>query len=359
MQKRIDWRNPVVLVHAQDAVKELGMDGAVVALSQKWGRKLTRSMVESALWRAEQHAAAPQPVQEALDSDVELLAWQQKIREYQPAEQLPPVKLKRGEVERRITIGDVHCPHQDRRVQAVTTALIRELQPHKIRQLGDLIDAEAIGKYGRQRFDASGWSQEVYAANLYLDDVQNAAPRAWLDVLGGNHDDPVDGRPGHFAAQADGLRGLFNVAEQLYLAPAKYGRGAQLRGGRYVPMELQPLIDGPSAYFHGVGFESVNFAGRIANAYMPAHCPGKTLFGGHMHQLASATGPCGTYQCVGWVGDRRAPAFRYATRVAGGINWRTAIVYEEITDGHLTYTVIEIRDGRAHFHGRTYTAAAA
>jgi hypothetical protein len=357
--QRLRWDNAALLEHARELVADHGYAEAAASLSKRLGRKVSRSMIESALSRAgirAEQKAAPLPAR--LPEDPRLLAWQQKIRKYEPEQKLPAAKVKGGAIERRITIGDVHAPHQDRLVQSVTVGVIREFRPHKLRQLGDLIDAEALSKYGRQRFDAASWAAEVYAANLYLDALQNAAPSAALDVLGGNHDDPIDGRPGHFAAQSDGLRGLFNTAEQLYLAPSEYSRGAQLRGGRYVAMELQPLIDGPAAYFHGVGFESVHFAHRIAHSYMPAHCPGKTLFGGHMHKLASSTGPCGTYQCVGWVGDRKAPAFRYATRVAGGLDWRTAIVLEEIEGDHLTYTVVEIKNGRAHFHGRVVASRA-
>lgn len=98
-----------------------------------------------------------------------------------------PVKPKKGEPKRHITIGDHHAPHHDKTFHALFLRYLADIEPHEIDVNGDLFDFATISRH-RQR---DGYAQSVndclQGGFEILRDYRHVAPNAWILLKRGNH----------------------------------------------------------------------------------------------------------------------------------------------------------------------------
>ena len=266
-------------------------------------------------------------------------------------EPVPPAGAAPVEVERVVCIADVHAPHHDRKAVAAALAILREIQPDRVVLLGDFLEVESVSRHAKSRPDLTRLSEEFYAANVLLDEFQNAAPDAsWL-FLEGNHENRAVKWSNEFGV----MDGLMSVPEQLFMTRGQYHRATeQLRGMTWVPLAMQPFVVSGVGYLHGQN-ESTHHAAFHA-LYVTARAGVREVVYGHMHAVQQATAMTGARAtCAGWLGDPTAAPIRAYVRGAPK-PWSHALVTQEICGDLVTTTPIPIHSGRAVWQGARFAA---
>ncbi len=100
-----------------------------------------------------------------------------------------PAKLVPGEPMRSVVYGDVHFPHQDNAALEILYAVIKDVKPHVIVNLGDCADAYTISAYDKNPENIHGLQDEVDMVRTHLHQVAQLAPQAQRFYLEGNHED--------------------------------------------------------------------------------------------------------------------------------------------------------------------------
>ena len=279
-------------------------------------------------------------------------AWQ----DYSPrASWIPPqptAKAKAAPEKTRVTVmlSDVHVPYQHRRNVACALSIIREIKPDAVDLMGDIAEVESLSRHPKSRPDLARVAEEHYATNLFLDDVQNASGGCDTRYLEGNH----EARARRFEAEYGQLDGVLSIPQALYIEPrGDYHReAAKLRGIKWVPLSMQPLVVGNCALLHGV-FEAQHHAFMNAQHLGPRH-GARYLFSGHMHGWQSSTSASGfTAFSLPWLGDGARHVFQ--AYVKGKPRpWNDGLVIRDESGSLVTVTPVFIDDGRALFGGRIY-----
>jgi predicted phosphodiesterase len=273
----------------------------------------------------------------------------------EPAEYLIATEGKDAEVERRVTVPDVHVPAHDRQAYAVLLGVIRDFQPHKGHLIGDFLEMESLSSHPKKGADRAHLAAEYRAGNEALDQLQDASNTTSWVMMEGNH----EVRTSRFSneAQDGALTGMLDVPANLYIqAPSDYHRAAAtpLRGIEWVPLSKQTLVDGPIGYLHGV-FEGQNHCRDHASVEAPRRGV-KHIVYGHMHTLAYAKAKSGfDAWCCGFLGDERRAEFSYTKGRATG--WTQGFLLHEIYGDTVQTTPVTIKDGKAIFGGRVYGEA--
>jgi predicted phosphodiesterase len=249
-------------------------------------------------------------------------------------------------LERRIIIGDVHIPVHLASALRCVYALIAALQPHKVIQIGDLVNSEAFTRHAPSTPEGERYDLSMLAARGFIRNVKRAAPGAELYIIRGNHDDWAS----RYETENPGLVGSFDFEEKLGLKSLPDDDRPPMFEGVHVVRhaEENPLVLGPVAYAHGNG-GGIHFAKRYAENNGP-RTGVRVMRVGHHHTLQVFNHRNGI-ECwgVGWVGDERQPAFKYAPPPR---SWWVGIVVEDIIGDHVTTTPVPIVNGAALFGGR-------
>jgi predicted phosphodiesterase len=253
-----------------------------------------------------------------------------------------------------IVLADLHIPYSHKPDLACAKGVIREVKPDALHLLGDIMEMEALSRHPKSKPDLTRLSEEYYATNVELDDLQNCAENAEVYYEEGNH----CARAARFACEFGPLDGMLSVPQSLYIEPrGDYHREtAQLRGIRWIPLSMQPFVVGEVAYLHGV-FESRFHAQANADSLAPRHGAQVTI-SGHMHGFQAAESAAGfrAYACP-WLGDDKAAVFR--AYVKGRPKpWSRGLLIVEEAGPSVTVTHVAIEKGRALFLGRVVAAAA-
>lgn len=260
-----------------------------------------------------------------------------------------PAHEKSVTVQRGVIIPDTHVPHHDARAWSCALAVVRAWRPSFGVILGDFMDCESLSAYPKSRPDVVKLAAELYAANVALDELQNAAPDCCWRFLEGNHCE----RARRFAAEHGTLDGLLTIPEQLYIQPRAegYHRSAtgDLRGMEWVPME-RPYLTEHSAYHHGSSTCAKHHAAYHAEVYSPARAHGLPLFYGHLHNEQSFSAPSGAFAaCCGWLGDEaKVPRESRARPTA----WVQGLRLQEVAGPVMSHRFVRIQNGRALLDGR-------
>jgi hypothetical protein len=264
-------------------------------------------------------------------------------------------RASREEVRRWAVVTDVHAPFHDRKAWSVALDVIREWKPHRLVNLGDFMDTEAVSRHGKNSPDTVRLAEEYHEANLRLDELQNAAPEASFIALEGNH----EGRVAKWCNEFGNMDGMLDVASSLYFTARDEGyhrSSSLLRGGTWVPLTRQPYVIDDVALLHGV-FENMHHASFHAIHLVPTTGARCALYG-HMHDLQEATAPSGAWAaCCGFLGERQSRGFGYTK--GRPKPWPTGFRLVESSPGLITTTAVRIVNGRALFGGRVIEARAA
>jgi predicted phosphodiesterase len=256
-------------------------------------------------------------------------------------------------IERRIVIGDVHFPAHSASALAAVYALIRALQPHRVIQIGDLVNSQAFTRHGSYSPQAERYDLSMMAARGFIRSVKRASPGSELIVIRGNHDDWAS----RYETENPGLEGSFDFETLLGVkALPDDDRDPPFPDVKVVRhAESNPLVLGPVAYMHGNG-GGLHFAKRYAENNGP-RTGVRVVRVGHHHTLQVFCHRNGI-ECwgVGWVGDERHPAFHYAPPPRG---WWVGAIVEDIVGDRVTTTPVPIVNGTALYGGRIVEARAA
>jgi len=111
----------------------------------------------------------------------------------------PPAPAKKHGTHKgtvRVIFPDLHGSYQDRAAVAAFMADVKILCPDEIIGLGDIFDAGGfLAQHHTWGYVAEAeytFEDDVAGANGFLDSLQNAAPRARIELLEGNHESRIE-----------------------------------------------------------------------------------------------------------------------------------------------------------------------
>lgn len=87
-----------------------------------------------------------------------------------------------------VFMSDIHAPYHDERAVGSALALIRDLQPHRVVNNGDVADFFQISRHCKDAARAKGLQHELDVANAIRGAIRQAAPNALIEETEGNHD---------------------------------------------------------------------------------------------------------------------------------------------------------------------------
>lgn len=271
------------------------------------------------------------------------LGWQEPVRS-------KPAKGQAAKTVRTLVFADAHHPYVSEPAWNCLLGIIRDVKPDRVVNLGDFMDMESLSRHPKSKPDLVRLSSEYYAANVALDEVQNAAPGAEHYYIEGNH----EGRAGKFTNEFGTLDGMLSVAQSLFLEPNPdhYHRRSSdnIRGMKWIPLSMQPFgIDGVG-YLHGLS-ETKHHAAYTAETEGPARGH-RLLMYGHMHAAQSYTSSAGFQaRSCPWLGNATAPVFRAYVK-GRSRPWSHGVELIESCDGAVSVTSIPIVNGRALVGGK-------
>ena len=164
-----------------------------------------------------------------------------------------------------LVIPDTHVPFHDRKAWALCLKVIRETQPSRVVLLGDFADCLAVSHFPKSPSRAAGLGAEIASVNVELDALQEAAGKAEVIYLSGNHEWRLERYLVQKAPE------LFDIVEVSALMRVKQ------RGWKWVPYKHHITI-GKVAYAHDIGY-----SGKSAVVQSLASFGGNIIFG-HVHR---------------------------------------------------------------------------
>ena len=88
-----------------------------------------------------------------------------------------------------VFLSDIHVPYHDHRALDSALDLIRVLRPHRVVQIGDLVDFHSISRWNTELERLENLQDELDEAVGVLRRIREAAPDAQFDLCMGNHDE--------------------------------------------------------------------------------------------------------------------------------------------------------------------------
>jgi hypothetical protein len=264
-----------------------------------------------------------------------------------------PAKLTPGTPLRSVVYGDVHFPHQDQAALEILYAVIKDVRPDIIVNLGDTADCYTISAYDKDPQNIHGLQDEIDLVRAHLHQVAQLAPQAQRYYLEGNHEDR--------------LRRL------IWTLPGTASELARLRAFQQA-MTWPNLLD-----LDEIGWTWVESAGQTHHKILPRIITkhgdivrrwsgmsakgeweryGQSGISGHVHRMGrfytSDRNGAHTWVEAGCLCDTDP-------RYTRDPNWQNGLVVVEHSadrqrfEMHLVY----VQDGRALWRGQDYRAAAA
>lgn len=149
---------------------------------------------EAIIAQAKASASAPN-TRQLLDLTETLTAEVKRLRSRRS---LPKVKVAKGKAAKHLTrvcIPDSHGNHIDPVARDAFIVDLKSIQPDEIVMLGDHIDCGGTFSSHQRAYTnelAESYSDDVGAANDFLDLIQHAAPNARIHYVEGNHEYRVE-----------------------------------------------------------------------------------------------------------------------------------------------------------------------
>lgn len=187
----------------------------------------------------------------------------------------------------RVIVPDTHGAKADPAAIAALLADLKALDPHEIILLGDHVDCGGfLAQHlvmGYVAETSYSYEQDIEHANAFLDALQQAAPRARIEYLEGNHERRVETwcvtQTLRHSRDAEGLRQLYSPEFRLRLSSRgiAYFRQGVFYDGLSVPGMIKR---GKCFFFHGVS------TAKNAVAATQDRIGGNCVFG-HTHRAQS------------------------------------------------------------------------
>lgn len=204
------------------------------------------------------HAATLAALELELKHTKDTLARVQKTKPVRVQSPRSPEKRTIGDTV-RVCIPDTHGAKIDKAALAALLTDLKALDPHEIILLGDHVDCGGFlaqhHVMGYVAETAYSYEDDVAHANAFLDAVQNAAPRAKIEYLEGNHERRVETwavtQTLRHSRDSEGLRKLYAPEYRLSLAARgiTYYRESEYYDGLPVPGVIKR---GKCFFMHGM-----------------------------------------------------------------------------------------------------------
>lgn len=140
------------------------------------------------------NAAAIRALQKELDHAQSTIARMHRARAARVKASKPRSRTRRDTV--RVTFGDLHGCKLSPAAAAAMLGDIHELNPHEIIIGGDLVDCGGfLAQHHTLGYVAEtdySYEDDIATANGFLDNLAEAAPRARIEYLEGNHENRVE-----------------------------------------------------------------------------------------------------------------------------------------------------------------------
>lgn len=103
-----------------------------------------------------------------------------------PLAQKAPALIRQWK--RAVVYGDTHFPFQDDGALAVVFGILRDVDPHIVLHLGDLLDCYKLSRFSKDPNRVHTMQDEIDVARRHLYQVRETCPGANCWWLGGNHE---------------------------------------------------------------------------------------------------------------------------------------------------------------------------
>ena len=196
--------------------------------------------------------------------------------------------------EKTVVFGDVHIPFQDDVALNLVTEFIARENPDRIIINGDFADCYDVSSFSKDPLRKASFPDEVLLVREKLGEIRNAAPRAEIIYLSGNHEHRLHK---YIIDNAKALRGLdgMTIEEQFHLRQMDI-KWIPCRADRFTDTFVevgQSLLVG---HFAMVRAHSGYTAKNLLDRY------GKSLIQGHVHSVGSSNKTLANGQIMGWEG---------------------------------------------------------
>ena len=140
-----------------------------------------------------------------------------------------------------VVLSDQHIPYQDRVVEDLSIAFLKEHQPSVVHLLGDVVDFYQLSSFNKDPIRALELQGDLDGTELYLQRVRDAVPNARIIYSEGNHEFRLRRYLWSEAKELAALRSL-RIEELLHLDRYKV---------EWVD-QMSPYKIGKLLYIHGV-----------------------------------------------------------------------------------------------------------
>lgn len=257
-------------------------------------------------------------------------------------------KVKAGQPTRTVILTDTHIPFQSDATLAVIHGIIKDVKPHRIIHLGDLLDCFQISDFDKDPNRLNTLQDDIDASRVMLGQLSALAPEAEKWWLEGNHE--------------------YRLTKTIWRLPGTARELARLRA-------FQQAMTWPNLLRSAeIGWEFVPYNGQAHKAILPMIITkhgtvvrkwsgmsakgeweryGKSGISGHVHRLGrfytSDQNGSHTWVEAGCTCDTR-PQYMEDP------NWQQGcVVVEHSADGQrFEMHTVYIQDGRALWRGQDY-----
>jgi len=232
------------------------------------------------------HALHISALETELKHTKETLERLKKTRKVRVQSARPPDARKSGDTV-RVCIPDTHGAKIDKGALAALLSDLKALDPHEIILLGDHVDCGGfLAQHHVMGYVAEtsySYEDDVEHANAFLNAIQDAAPRAKIEYLEGNHERRVETwavtQTLRHSRDSEGLRKLYAPEYRLNLKERgiKYYRESEYYDGLSNPGVIKR---GKCFFFHGIS-TSANAVSDTLKKF------GGNIVFGHTHRAQS------------------------------------------------------------------------
>lgn len=207
-----------------------------------------------------------------------------------------------------LVIPDTHVPFEDKKAWNLVLKAAYELQPKRIVMLGDFMDCLTVSNFVAPPGRISTLKQEVTATRRELDRLSEAAPKAEIVYICGNHEKRLEK---YLAEKAPKLFGLVDMAELLRIED---------RGWTWVDYRRH-ITFGKVAYTHDLGYSGKGAVSQCLDSF------GGNIIFGHTHRAGvvyggTVLGEHRVSMSCGWLGDPSAIDYTYQAKIK---DWQQGI----------------------------------
>lgn len=267
----------------------------------------------------------------------------------EPPPKPPPKKRQRPRRFRRqrdfrmvVVFPDIHFGHADKGAISAILRMCKDYQPDEVIQLGDLIDAKALGRWPKSPEDLNGLQEEFDEARTFWANVKTICPKAKLVQLEGNHEHRLQ----KCLWERAGLHSLRDLTVPNLMKLHEFGVHYYKRHERYwISKDLKLLaMHGNQTNAYG-GYSAKNEVDKR----------GVNFIAGHVHRLALSQKSTELETLLGIeCGHLTLPS--HTEWLEGKVaNWQQGFVVLHLFPTWFHPTLVPITHGRFCFEGKVYS----